>query len=164
MITLSHSKFPSAPLSVRAFSLVETVLALAVMGLAVTVLLGLLPQGMEMSRKAGVASGEARVTTNILAELSQSDWADLAAKDESIMYFDDQGVRLKDGTDTESSLLAYVARINIPAVTSVPGSNDGSTNLKRVHIDIASTGNKDFDFDREGASFSTQTSLLANMK
>jgi uncharacterized protein (TIGR02598 family) len=96
------------------FSLVETVLAMAVMSLAVTVLLGLLPHGLEMSRKAGVSAGEARINTDVIAELSQVDWADLSGYNDDRFYFDDQGVRLDDTATT--SLTAYVARVRLPGL------------------------------------------------
>lgn len=140
------------------FSLVETVLALAVMGLAVSVLLGLLPHGLEMARKAGVAAGDARITSDILAELSQVKWTDLPQYDNDLFYFDDQGVRRNRGDSSAS----YVARVQLPANSSLPGSRvNMSENLRRVVIQVAASPNPTFNFDAPGASYSTYVSLIS---
>ena len=133
----------------------ETVLAMAVMGLAVTVLLGLLPHGLEMSRKAGVSAGESRVTNDILAELSQQDWTDLNRYDGRRFYFDDQGIRLEGG----SSLASYVAKVELPEPATLPGSPIASKDIKRVVIHVAATPKRDFAFGRDDA-FSTYVTLL----
>lgn len=140
----------------KGFSLVETVLAMAVMGLAVTVLLGLLPHGMEMSRKAGVSAGESRVTTDILAELSQQDWASLAGYDGQTFYFDDQGIRIREGDD---ELVSYVAQVRMPVPVQLPGSPVNSDDIKRVIINVAATPKRDFSF-RDNAVYSTYVTLL----
>ena len=142
----------------RGFSLVETVLAMAVMSMAVTVLLGLLPHGLEMSRKAGISAGEARVTTEILGELSQVDWTALASYDGDKFYFDDQGVRLDDAAGLD---ISYVARVQLPEPMNLPGSAAASADLRRVVIDIASTPDRSFKFS-DGQTFSTYTSILSH--
>ena len=141
----------------RGFSLVETVLAMAVMSLAVTVLLGLLPHGLEMSRKAGISAGEARVTTEILGELSQVDWAALEGYDGDKFYFDDQGVRLDAGDGPQ---IAYVVRVRLPVPLMLPGAAVASGDLRRVVIEIASTPDTGFAFTT-GQTFSTYTSILS---
>jgi uncharacterized protein (TIGR02598 family) len=151
-----HAHQPVAIRRGRGFSLVETVLAMAVMSLAVTVLLGLLPHGLEMSRKAGVSAGEARVTTEILGELSQVDWNSLATYDNKRFYFDDQGVRLSENAGLE---IAYVAEVQLPVPINLPGASVPSDNLRRVVLDIASTPNTKFEF-KDGQTFSTYTSIL----
>lgn len=138
------------------FSLVETVLAMAVMSLAVTVLLGLLPHGLEMSRKAGVSAGESRATSEILGELSQVDWVNLASYERETFLFDDQGVRLNGRAADQ---IAYVARIRLPTPTLLPGSSIPQDDLRRVVIEIASTPDSRFAFS-EDQEFSTYTSIL----
>jgi len=142
----------------RGFSLVETVLAMAVMSLAVTVLLGLLPQGLEMARKAGISAGESRVTTEVLGELSQVDWTSLAGYDGKKFYFDDQGVRLDGASDAQ---ISFVARVNLPEPLNLPGSSAASSDLRRVVIDIASTPDPGYQFDVD-QTFSTYTSILSH--
>lgn len=148
------------------FSLVETVLALAVMGLSLTVLLGLLPHGLEMSRKAGVAAGESRVVTDLIAELSQSDWANLNAYNNQRFQYDDQGVRVSSqtggaGAGGSKEATAFVALVEMPVGANIPGSAITPSNLKRVVIKIASTQRDNYDFTDDGAAYSTVTTLLA---
>lgn len=141
-----------------AFSLVETVLALAVMGLAVSVLLGLLPHGLDMARKAGVAAGDARITSDILAELSQVTWADVPAYDNRLFYFNDQGVR----QDRADSTTAYVARVQLPSNVLLPGATVSmSEALRRVVIQIAATPNSNYKFETPGATYSTYVSIIS---
>lgn len=144
------------PRTREGFSLVETVLAMAVMAMAVTVLLGLLPHGLEMSRKAGIATGEARVVSDILAELSQVQWADLDEHDQELYSYSDQGVRVSGNTPQ-----AYRARISLPQSTTLPGFAQAQPNLRRVVIDISATPNSQYDFPA-GSVFSTYTSMLSN--
>lgn len=147
-----HIRKPGKPV---AFSLVETVLAMAVMGLAVTVLLGLLPHGLEMSRKAGISAGESRVTGDIIAELSQQEWATLPTYDKQKFFFDDQGVRITD----ENGSIAYVAETVLPVPAQLPGAPVVSNDIKRVLIHVAASARREFDFTGE-ASFSTFTFIL----
>ena len=141
------------------FSLVETVLAMAVMSLAITVLLGLLPHGLEMSRKAGISAGEARVTGDVLAELSRVAWTDLQKYDGRMFYFDDQGVRMENFSEPVS----YVARAKVPTGLKLPGASEDADALRRVVVQVASTANRNFAFD-ENQAFSTYTSIISRTK
>lgn len=156
--SLISKRCPGCCIRFRGFSLVETVLAMAVMSLAITVLLGLLPHGLEMSRKAGVSAGEARVTNDVLAELSRLEWTKLPTYDEHTFYYDDQGVRVENNDS-----VAYVARSLVPRGMKLPGATTDSDTLRRVIVQIASTSNRAFKFD-EGKSFASYTSILSRMK
>ncbi|MEQ1933979.1 MAG: hypothetical protein ABL962_08885, partial [Fimbriimonadaceae bacterium] len=72
-------------------------------------------------------------------------------------YFDDQGVRL-DAADAGVST-AYVARVQLPGFLRLPGSSADTSDLQRVTIDIASTGNRDYTFSSD-QSFSTYTAVI----
>jgi uncharacterized protein (TIGR02598 family) len=140
------------------FSLVETVLAMAVMSMAITALLGLLPHGLEMSRKAGNAAGEVRIASDIIAELSQARWDDLRSYNGRKYEFNDQGIRNEGGR--ANSLVSYVARVKLEGEARIPGSSSAIMDLRRVVIEIASTTRSNFDFDAKGASFSSSTHIL----
>lgn len=143
------------------FSLVETVLAMAVMSLAITVLLGLLPHGLEMSRKAGVSAGEARVTSDVMAELSRADWNNLQTYNNQVFFYDDQGVRIENGGER----ISYAARVSIPAGMRLPGSISDSDTLRRVVVEIASTSSRNFDFGRVGERhISAYTNVLSRLR
>lgn len=150
----------SFPRGRNGFSLVETVLALAVMGLAISVLLGLLPHGLDMARKAGVSAGEARITADILAELSQAEWDDLGNYDNDLLFFDDQGVRIEQQGASSGGLASYVARIQLPGFPTLPGAVSNSPDLQRVVIQVAASANPQLNFDAPAASYSTYVSII----
>ena len=133
-----------------AFSLVETVLALGIMGLAITALLGLLPQGIEMSRQAANAAAISRIVDTVVAQLSQVSFDDLAKQDSGLpLRFDDQGV-LVTGTDDEdqSTYLVRLRSSNSNGGTMVlPPSPAIQVTMRKVLIQIAQTPLRTFDFD-----------------
>lgn len=153
----SFRSTPLGRLSREGFSLVETVLAMAVMSLAVTVLLGLLPHGLEMARKAGTSSGESRVLTDVIAELSQVDWSEVQGYDGDEFLFDDQGVRLDTGNDGD---ISYVAQVEVPTGFKVPGATVNSDHVRRILVKIASTPRAKFEF-KDDQEFATFTILIA---
>jgi uncharacterized protein (TIGR02598 family) len=141
------------------FSLVETVMALGIMGLAITALLGLIPQGIEMSRKAGHASAQARIMDTIATRLANMPWyvnpdvpAPLSAidqQDNQRMLFDDQGVQVQ--RNSTASPAVYVARVLVhgsgPGPT-LPGAANPQPLLRTVEVQIAATPNDKFDFEK----------------
>lgn len=138
--------FPASRLR-KAFSLVETVMALGIMGLAITALLGLLPHGIEMSRKAANAAAETRIVDTILGQLKSLPWANLDAANKKELHFDDQGVTV-EGNDLDQS--TYFARVLVaaPAVGFVlPGSVTGEMQMRRVQIQIVQTPMLRFNFE-----------------
>ena len=119
-----------------------------------------------MSRKAGVSAGEARVVTDIVGELSQVDWATLNTYNNTRFEYDDQGVRLSGGpgaggSPSSNERTAFVALVELPAGTNLPGTAVPPTTLRKAVIKIASTPNDDFDFSEVTAVYSTVTTLLA---
>ena len=59
------------------FSLVEVTLAMAICALAVITLLGLIPQGMELSRKTSQMTDSSYIIEQIMRDLEGSTWASL---------------------------------------------------------------------------------------
>lgn len=145
MKTLSNSvhQRPSA------FSLIETVLALGIMGLAITALLGLLPHGIEMSRKAANVSAMSRILDTIQSRLASNSFAALKDLRSTTLHFDDQGVAVEDTGNEQSS--TYVVRVKPGdggGGALLPGSKDPESTLLRFSVEIAATGNTKFDFDK----------------
>jgi uncharacterized protein (TIGR02598 family) len=130
------------------FSLIETVLALGIMGLAITALLGLLPHGIEMSHKAANMSAMSRIMDSVQSRLASNSFEALKLFDTETIHFDDQGVAIEDGGDLRSS--SYVVRVK-PGGSSVnamlPGGNLPETTLLRFQVQIAATPNTEFNFD-----------------
>jgi uncharacterized protein (TIGR02598 family) len=133
---------------VSGFSLIETVLALGIMGLAITALLGLLPHGIEMSRKAANVSATSRILDTIQSRLANNSFEALKNLPTTVLHFDDQGVAVEDSGDQQSS--TYVVRVRPGASgggAMLPGSKALETTLLRFSVEIAATGNTKFDFD-----------------
>ncbi len=136
----------------RAFSLIETVLALGIMALAVTAMLGLLPHGIEMSRKAANAAAETRIVDTISAQLASMPFASLSLQDHKELHFDDQGVMV-DGT-VDASQATYFVRVLVlnPVGNSgitLPGAITPEVKLLRVNIQIVQTPLIRYNFDTQ---------------
>jgi uncharacterized protein (TIGR02598 family) len=130
-----------------AFSLIETVLALGIMGLAITALLGLLPHGIQMSKKAADASAQSRIIDVISSRLSNLPFDQLQAQDNQRVLFDDQGVQL-GLQDSQSAI--YVARVRVFTGTdsiTLPGAGGTESLVARVIVQITNIPNPDFNFD-----------------
>lgn len=167
--TLSH--FFSKSLK-AGFSLVEVVLAVGIMGLGVVTILGLLPHGLDISRKTANEQAQTRIVDQISGELQSSDWVTLGGVVGApyVYQFDDQGLRTLDDNVT-----SYVARVRLPEQTEgdngmrVPGRTvDGvrNRNLRRVSIEVATAQTRDFNFDSPpaGAPVKRFTTLVAKMR
>lgn len=128
------------------FSLIETVLALGIMSLAITALLGLLPHGIEMSRKAANASAQSRIIDQIQSRLSNNSFKSLDKLSDQTLHFDDQGEMLDDDKDLRTTV--YVAKVVASSsAIRIPGGAKVETTLKRFIVKIVATPKTDFDFD-----------------
>jgi uncharacterized protein (TIGR02598 family) len=125
------------------FSLVETVIALGIMGLAITALLGLIPHGIEMSRKAGQASAMARIVDTISTRLANMPFSALTPGATQRLVFDDQGVQLEAGKSEDA---VYVVEVQLAATTQLPGAVIAQKGLATAIVNIAATSNIAFNF------------------
>ncbi len=141
------------------FSLVETVIALGIMGLAITALLGLIPHGVEMSRKAGQASAMARVVDTISSRLNNMPFSSLATGSKQKLFFDDQGVQLD--TNAAGTSTAYVVEVEIRPTLVLPGSTTAQPGIHSAIIRMAATPDVNFTFsDRRQNTFQTLPLIL----
>ena len=145
--------------SASGFSLIETVLALGIMSLAITALLGLLPHGLEMSRKAANASAQSRIIDQLRNRLANNSFDGLKAMRDQILHFDDQGELLDDDSDLSGSV--YIGRV-VASNTGIqlPGGRDNETTLIRFLVQIAATPKSDFNFDKEPVNSYQSVPLL----
>ena len=145
------------------FSLIETVLALGIMALAITSMLGLLPHGIEMSRKAANAAAETRILDTLTSQLASMPFSALPAQNLKELHFDDQGVAV-DGT-IDAALSTYFVRIQVSNALAgivLPGSLTPESKLLRVKIQIAQTPLSRFAFDTQPSrSYTTIPILIA---
>jgi type II secretory pathway pseudopilin PulG len=136
----------------KGFSLVETVLAVGLMAFAITALLGLLPHGIEMSRKAGVESAIVRIVDTVRSDLQRMPWSALPAGADNVqMAFDDQGLLIgpaNPGAGLQAfAVLVDFAGPNNNQITFPGGAGVEPLSLNFV-IHVADTGDLGFSFAR----------------
>lgn len=165
---LLQSATPHRPAA--GFSLVEVVLAVGIMALGVVTILGLLPHGLEMSRKTANEMAEARIIEHIVGEMQSTDWQSLNSYGQQMRYFDDQGLELPSLSTAEARFaLNYVARVEVPQLDVRLPTNSPTTavnqNLRRVTIRMVAAPLPDFNFDSPppGVPVKTFTQLVANL-
>lgn len=111
----------------KAFSLVESVLALGVVSFVLVSILGLIPAGLKTYRSAMNFSIEANIARQISAEILQ---ADARASNSQMRYFDDQGI------ETGSAQAVFVAKVHAPAAIS-GGAVSTNSMARSVLIEIS---------------------------
>lgn len=154
------------------FSLAEVTIATGITALALTTLLGLIPEGLNNIREAGNVAAETRITSHIIGAVSQVQWQDTAGQDllvkldQKRYYFDDQGVAIEDqqpGID-----LAYVAEVRVPE-RNVALPTDGEQTagifdpyLRRITVNVTNAANENFNFERAlPIAYRSHTTLIA---
>lgn len=147
------------PLRRVGFSLVEVMMSLGIAALGFVTMLGLLPQGLQLSRSAAEISAESRINQKLSGELltaswSQLDWTDFGP----IRYFNDQGIELSSQEITANPNarleVAYAASVRIPTTPmdfQLPSNADASAGqpsdyLRRMQICIVPNPSPNFDF------------------
>lgn len=160
------------------FSLAEVTIATGITALALTTLLGLIPEGLKNIKQAGDLAAETRITSHILGIVSQAKWQPTPAEnqagqddplqslfDEKRYFFDDQGVAIE--SETPGPELAYVAQVRMPDKNvTLPASGElGSVldpYLRRVTVNVASVANENFDFvNALPMAYRSHTTLIA---
>jgi uncharacterized protein (TIGR02598 family) len=130
------------------FSLVETVIAIGIMALAVTALLGLLPQGIEMTRQAGNENAYARILSSVRAEINKVAFRDLAQLELKRLTFDEQGVRIFQAGGAGTPV-AYVAEVDFNGRGNNPIALPGGgpeVAIENFSVRIAASPLQDFNF------------------
>lgn len=156
------------------FSLVEVTLAVAIAALAIITLLGLMPQGLEMSRKTGVLTLSSNIIEQIIRDLENTQFSLLPAQgtgaatgggnvlpDKSRRYFNDQGQQVTQ----DSKEITFVAEIDFTQPASLPKAEQRQLYLRRVIIRVATTANAGFQFgENNRLSYTTYNHLLAKTR
>jgi len=132
-------------------------LSLAIASLGFITMLGLLPQGLQLSRNAANISAESRIRQKLTGELLTTSWKQLDWTSYGpLRYFNDQGIELTqseiNSSGSAAQTLTYVASVQMPENPldlDLPkeGQNVGyESYLRRVRIYIANSNQLDFDF------------------
>lgn len=155
--------FLRSALNQSAFSLVEVTLAVAIAALAIITLLGLLPQGLDMSRKTALLTNNSNIMEQIVRDLENSQFSLVkslkGSADGERYYFNDQGLKVSD----TSPNISFVALVTIENTAPLPRSSEIPDYLCRVVVKVASTSDAKYKFDstRNGLGFSTFNHLVA---
>lgn len=116
----------------RAFSLVEAVLAIGIISFGCVSIMGLLPCGLQVFRKAMDTTLEGQITQHVVGQIGQSSYDRLAADfHDRTFWFDQEGNAVAEDSDEG----IYRADISLDSQPILPGANalaDG--NLTAVTI------------------------------
>ncbi len=99
--------------------MIEVTLAIAITSVALIALLAMVPQGLMTMKLATDRAIEARIHQQIHAELALASWPDRFDFDDTIRYYDDQGIEVDRGNTSGDQDLVYAARIFVPQAGSV---------------------------------------------
>ncbi|SKA90465.1 Verru_Chthon cassette protein B [Prosthecobacter debontii] len=167
-------KLPLQKIRRSGFSLAEVTIATGITALALSTLLGIIPEGLKNIRDAGGLAAETRITSHLLGVVSQAEWETHTGEDllsssfhEKRYFFDDQGIAIEGGDPGLD--LAYVAEVKIPRSdvnlsADVTAAEDDAIDpyLRRVTVKVANTGSKNFNFDRVlPMAYRQHTTLIA---
>lgn len=136
------------------FSLVEVALAVAIAALAIITLLGLLPQGLEISRKTSIATANSAILEQIIRGIDNAKWVSMPTSGNPVRkYYTDQGIEVESG----SSEISFVAEIEYQDTTTLPlpvssSSSSSSNYLRRVIVKVATSSDTSFKFGADNQS------------
>ena len=155
------------------FSLVEVALAVAIAALGIITCLGLLPEGLEMSKKTASLAINSNIIEQIIRDVENaSGWRTVKpnyqppagfpaagtppAEQDQRKYYDYQGTPVQEGDNS----IAMVASIDYGQMSPLPGPDRGRDEqfLARLVIRIAPTTKVDYEFNeqqQQSGSFQT---------
>jgi uncharacterized protein (TIGR02598 family) len=115
---------------VRAFSLVEVVLALGVASFGLISMMGLLCVGVQTEHDAISTTTEAEIAQQLASELQLASYSVVSASPATNYYF------TQEGFATNRANAVYFASVSAPTVVTAPGSPNSSANMKKAVISI----------------------------
>jgi uncharacterized protein (TIGR02598 family) len=148
----------------QGFSLAEVTIALAIAAGGFVSLLGLMPHGLEMSRRSADMAAKTRIVEFISSEINSMPWQNLDWTGHGTgsgvrRYFDDQGIEVDAyGTGSGSgSFLSYVVSVYLPPdgqmevkLPLITGGAEQERFMKRALVFIASTSDAHYEFPEPG--------------
>ena len=127
----------------RGFSLVEVTLAVAIAAVAMITFLGLLPMGLETSRKTSTRIANANMLEQVVQNLDGLLWSALPDKNATKrLYFNEEGTQVP----SSSADMTYLVEVEYKGPASLPQNSGTQTYLQRALIRIANTNSAGFQF------------------
>jgi uncharacterized protein (TIGR02598 family) len=138
------------------FSLVEVALAVAIAALGIITCLGLLPEGLEMSRRTAELAINSNILEQVIRDVETAGWPYLSAQSAGgakvKKYFNDQGTEV----ERASIDLTYVVEIDYSVPAYLPAVAPAiELNLRRLIIRMATSANPEYDFEGKNPSLYT---------
>ena len=118
------------PAYVRAFTIVEIMLAIGIVAFAFMALLGMVSVGLDGFRGALDTSVRSQIAQRLVTDAQQTDFEKLLAQTGAFRYFDDEG------TEVAAEVSIYTAAIEVEESTELPKASV-SDNLLTLTIRIA---------------------------
>ena len=132
--TNMRTDFRRRVFSAHAFTLVETVIALGIVGFALTAMTGLLPLGLKNFRKAMDLTVQSGMVQELVSHAKRVPFQDLTALQDETFAFDDSGNTVEE----ISPDCLYVATVLVEDATRLPSSSIYSTSsLAKLTISIS---------------------------
>lgn len=117
----------------KGFTLIEVVLSLGLCSFALISLVSLLPVSLNTAKNSVEITRTAKLTQQVVAEISQSRFTNLAALSGTVIQrtFDYDG-----NPTTNSNAVHFTLAARINASITLPGAASASSSLARVEIEV----------------------------
>ncbi len=119
-----------------AFSLVEIVLAVGIVGFALITIIGLQPVGLTSLRASMDSTIETQIINQLFGEVSQTDFSRIERYEDSLLYFNADGHRVGSAAEARFQVQLEVV---LPSSTFSPfpsAPSDIQTSLNTVRLEI----------------------------
>ena len=125
------------------FSLVEVTLAVAIASVAIITFLGLLPLGLDTSRKTSTRLANSTILEQVVQNLDGMLWSTVPTMGtKQRLYFNEEGAQVPAG----SLDMNYLVEVEYRGPASLPKDTGTQTYLQRALIRIANTNSQGFQF------------------
>jgi uncharacterized protein (TIGR02598 family) len=146
----------------RAFTLVETVIAIGIVSTVMVALVGMMPEGMKMISQAGQRTVGARIAQQLIGQLQLAKYQEISNYDGQQYYFDDQGTEVR----ADDVSFVYTAKIEVQsAPPKIPGDRKPSAFLRRVVVKVSDKlDGPDFSDEAAGRDYLRYPTMVVNLE